>query len=168
MFSFPSVGKIYKAKPAEEFKIIRSNLLKYLRNLDLWKVGEKFQLVATWFDYLFKNGWPYLVVFTDTQQADYHIVASIAYRANGAVANLCLKQYADLLEEFYPSLNTILTQRCSAVNVNMNVSFIDAKPHLADENIVNIDFILGKSTWNVGKVLFLYKSPPEHIFIYSN
>lgn len=82
-------------------------------------------------------------VSEDTQQADYHIVASIAYRANGAVANLCLKQYTGLLEEFYPSLNNILTQRCSAVNVNMNVSFIDAKPHLSDENIVNIDFILG-------------------------
>ncbi|XP_026678835.1 uncharacterized protein LOC103508436, partial [Diaphorina citri] len=82
-------------------------------------------------------------VSEDTQQADYHIVASIAYRANGAVANLCLKQYTDLLEQFYPSLNNVLTQRCSAVNVNMNVSFIDAKPHLTDENIVNIDFILG-------------------------
>lgn len=76
--------------------------------------------------------------FTDTQQADYHVVASVTYRANGAVSQSCLPQYADLMSQYYQSLNNILTQRCSAVNVNMNVSFIDAKPSLVEENFVQV------------------------------
>lgn len=78
----------------------------------------------------------------DTEQADYHFVPSITYRANGAVASSCLSQYTDLVAEYYSSLNTILTQRCSAVNVNMNVSFIEAKPSLVDDNVVQIDYVL--------------------------
>ena len=77
-------------------------------------------------------------MFTDTQQADYHVVSSITYRANGAVASPCLAQYADLLAQYYSSLNTVLTQRCSAVNVNMSVTFVDSKPRLIDENVVQV------------------------------
>ncbi|XP_072154980.1 uncharacterized protein uif isoform X2 [Bemisia tabaci] len=82
-------------------------------------------------------------VSEDTQQADYHVVATVNYRANGAVASLCLPQYADLLSQYFPSLNAILTQRCSAVNVNMNVSFLEARSTMVEENVVQIDFILG-------------------------
>ncbi|XP_046990617.1 sushi, von Willebrand factor type A, EGF and pentraxin domain-containing protein 1 [Schistocerca americana] len=81
-------------------------------------------------------------VSEDTQQADYHVVSTITYRANGAVASLCLSQYEDLVSQYYPSLNNVLTQRCSAVNVNMNVSFIDVKPKLLEENVVRMDYIL--------------------------
>ncbi|KAK7873875.1 hypothetical protein R5R35_005737 [Gryllus longicercus] len=81
-------------------------------------------------------------VSENTQQADYHVVSSVTYRANGAVANFCLSQYTDLLTQYYSSLNSVLTQRCSAVNVNMNVSFIDARPQLLEENVVQMDFIL--------------------------
>jgi hypothetical protein len=76
----------------------------------------------------------------DTQQADYHVVASVMYRANGAVATPCLAQYSDLLAQYYSSLNHVLTQRCSAVNVNMSVSFVDTKPRLIDENVVQVMF----------------------------
>ncbi|XP_052128948.1 sushi, von Willebrand factor type A, EGF and pentraxin domain-containing protein 1 [Frankliniella occidentalis] len=81
-------------------------------------------------------------VSEDTQQADYHVVATVTYRANGAVSQSCLPQYSDLMSQYYKSLNDILTQRCSAVNVNMNVSFIEAKPSLIEENFVQMDFIL--------------------------
>lgn len=66
----------------------------------------------------------------------------IKYRANGAVANTCLNQYTDLISQFYSNLNDILTQKCSAVNVNMNVTFVKAVPSLIDENLVRIDYIL--------------------------
>lgn len=88
---------------------------------------------------------------TDTQQADYLVVASITYRANGAVAQLCLPQYEDFMGQYYSGLNAILTQRCSAINVNMNVTFIKTRSSLVEENLVNvrnspicykIDFIL--------------------------
>ncbi|XP_050541159.1 sushi, von Willebrand factor type A, EGF and pentraxin domain-containing protein 1 [Daktulosphaira vitifoliae] len=82
-------------------------------------------------------------VSEDTQQADYHVIPSITYRANGAVPSLCLGQYVDILSQYYESLNNILTERCSAVKVNMNVSFIDTKPQLLDENLVQVDFVLG-------------------------
>lgn len=74
----------------------------------------------------------------DTQQADYHLIPSITYRANGAVGLPCLRQYTDLVSQYYDQLNTVLTQRCSAVNVNMNVSFLEAKPSLLDENVVQV------------------------------
>ena len=81
-----------------------------------------------------------LVSFPDTQQADYHVVASVMYRANGAVATPCLAQYSDLLAQYYTSLNHVLTQRCSAVNVNMSVSFVDSKPRLLEENVVQVTY----------------------------
>ncbi|KAF4522838.1 hypothetical protein B566_EDAN008100 [Ephemera danica] len=82
-------------------------------------------------------------VSEDTQQADYHVIAAVNYRANGAVAPLCLAQYADLMAQYYTGLNSVLTQRCSAVNVNMNVSFVDTRPQLLEENVVQMDFVLG-------------------------
>lgn len=80
--------------------------------------------------------------FVDTQQADYNVVATVNYRANGAVATACLNQYTDLISQYYGNLNNVLSQRCSAVNVNMNVSFMKAMPSLVEENLVKIDFVL--------------------------
>jgi hypothetical protein len=62
------------------------------------------------------------------------------YRANGAVATPCLAQYTDLLAQYYTSLNHVLTQRCSAVNVNMSVSIVDSKPRLLEENVVQVRY----------------------------
>lgn len=80
--------------------------------------------------------------FLDTQQADYHLVASLNYRANGAVATSCLNQYTELISQYYITLNNVLSERCSAVNVKMNVSFIKANPSLIEENVVKVDYIL--------------------------
>lgn len=60
------------------------------------------------------------------------------YRANGAVANACLKQYTDLLSQYYDTLNKVLSERCSAVNVKMNVSIINAMASLVDDNVVKV------------------------------
>ena len=76
--------------------------------------------------------------FADTQQANYHVVAAVTYRANGAVSRSCLPQYQDLMSQYYTNLNTILTQRCSAVNVNMNVSFVRSVPYLLEENVLKV------------------------------
>lgn len=81
-------------------------------------------------------------VSENTQQADYHVTATVNYRANGAVSPSCLPQYQELLQQYYGNLNQILSQRCSAVNVNMNVSFIRSVPALLEENVVKVDFIL--------------------------
>lgn len=84
----------------------------------------------------------YFYVFLDTQQAAYHVVASVQYRALGAVSNACLPQYKDLLAQYDSVLNERLSQRCSAVNVNINVTFVKAMPSLLDENVVKMDFVL--------------------------
>ncbi|CAG9836717.1 unnamed protein product [Diabrotica balteata] len=90
-------------------------------------------------------------VSENTQQADYHFTASINYRANGAVANSCLNQYIELLAQYYNNLNTVLSERCSAVNVKMNVTFIKALANLVEENVVKIDYIL--------EIVPLYRQP---------
>lgn len=46
------------------------------------------------------------------------------------------------MSQYYANINNILSQRCSAVNVNMNVSFIKSIPSLMEENVVKVDFIL--------------------------
>lgn len=81
-------------------------------------------------------------VSENTQQADYQVTVTMNYRANGAVAQACLGQYQDLLQQYYGNLNQLLSQRCSAVNVNMNVSFIKSIPTLLEENVVKMEFIL--------------------------
>lgn len=81
-------------------------------------------------------------VSENTQQADYHVMTSLTYRANGAVASSCLSQYQDMIAENYRSLNQLLSARCSAVNVNMNVSFVRSVPQLLDDNVVKIGFVL--------------------------
>ena len=66
-----------------------------------------------------------LLVSVDTQQADYHVTATVTYRANGVVSEQsCLSNYQKLMAAHYTNLDGILTQRCSAINVNMNVSFV--------------------------------------------
>lgn len=79
-----------------------------------------------------------MIVSTDTQQADYNVIATMTYRANGVVTPNCLTQYTDLMSQYYGQINTILSQRCSAVNVNMNVSFITATPALLEDNVVKV------------------------------
>lgn len=81
-------------------------------------------------------------VSENTQQADYHVTPSMNYRANGAVASSCLSQYQDVLADHYADLNRMLSSKCSAVGVNMNVSFVRAVPSLVEENVVKIDFVL--------------------------
>lgn len=64
------------------------------------------------------------------------------YRANGAVATACLNQYTDLISQYYTNLNKVLSERCSAVNVKMTVSFLKAAASLIQENLVKIDYTL--------------------------
>lgn len=92
--------------------------------------------------YSFSNLYKLTLFFLDTQQADYHFTASLNYRANGAVATACLNQYTELLSQYYSNLNKVLSERCSAVNVKMNVSFIKASASLVEENVVKVDYVL--------------------------
>lgn len=48
------------------------------------------------------------------------------------------------MSQYYMNLNNILTQRCSAVNVNMNVSFVRSVPYLLEENVLKVSIVLRK------------------------
>lgn len=79
-----------------------------------------------------------MFVSVDTQQADYHVIASLTYRANGAVSRSCLSMYQDLMAQYYTDINNVLTERCSGLSVNMNVSFIKSMPSLIEENVLKV------------------------------
>lgn len=81
-------------------------------------------------------------VSEDTEMARYQVGADIKYRANGAVPTSCLPQYTAFLQRGQGNLNTILSQRCSAVNVNMNVSFVNTQAALLEENVVKFTYTL--------------------------
>lgn len=70
------------------------------------------------------------------------MIASVQYRSLGAVSNTCLPQYKDLLAQYDNTLNERLSQRCSAINININVTFLRVIPMLLDENVVKMDFVL--------------------------
>ncbi|KAK3869849.1 hypothetical protein Pcinc_024872 [Petrolisthes cinctipes] len=80
-------------------------------------------------------------VSEDTEQASYDVVAEVSYRANGAVQPTCLPQSQKLLEQYYESLNGVLSSRCSsAVNVAIDVMFHDTSLQLVEENVVNVHY----------------------------
>lgn len=81
-------------------------------------------------------------VSEDTEMARYQVASDIKYRANGAVPTSCLPQYTEFLRRGQGNLNTILSQRCSAVNVNMNVSFVNTQATLLEENVVKFTYTL--------------------------
>ncbi|XP_052741805.1 beta-1,3-glucan-binding protein-like isoform X1 [Bicyclus anynana] len=85
---------------------------------------------------------PDSVIVRDTEQGAYHFVAGVHYRATEAFSNACLPQYKDLLAQYYNILNERLSKRCSAINVNTNVTFIKAMLSLLDETEVKVDFVL--------------------------
>ena len=62
----------------------------------------------------------------------------MTYRSNGVVSDDCMPAYTSLIEQFYESLSSKLSSRCSAINVNMNVSFLDAEAFVADDNMVTV------------------------------
>ncbi|MCL4136243.1 UNVERIFIED_CONTAM: hypothetical protein GTU68_021071, partial [Idotea baltica] len=82
-------------------------------------------------------------VSVDTQEASYDVIASVFYRANGAVQPSCLTQYKRELETSYSSLNEQLSVRCSsAVSVPIDVQYQDTLTSLEENNIVKIEYIL--------------------------
>ncbi|XP_045124302.1 sushi, von Willebrand factor type A, EGF and pentraxin domain-containing protein 1-like isoform X1 [Portunus trituberculatus] len=82
-------------------------------------------------------------VSENTQQANYDVVADVTYRANGAVQPTCLPQYKSLLEQYYESLNGVLSGRCSAAfNVAIDLVFQDTRLDLTEENVVSVEYVV--------------------------
>ncbi|KZS05970.1 Notch 2 [Daphnia magna] len=87
-------------------------------------------------------------VTEETQQAMYNVVAKVLYRAGGgataAVPATCLSQYAAVVQPFYEALDRALSARCSAISVDMNVTFVEAQTemHLIEDNIAEVTYVL--------------------------
>ena len=81
-------------------------------------------------------------VTEDTQQAMYNVVSKVLYKANGPVPATCLSQYSTQVRTSYPELDTILSGRCSAISVDMNVTFSDTQTLLVEDNIVEMSYVI--------------------------
>lgn len=81
-------------------------------------------------------------VSENTEIARYHVNSLIKYRANGAVPQSCLEEYANHFRTSQRALNGVLSHKCSAVDINMNVTFVDTKAQLIEENSVQLEYVL--------------------------
>ncbi|XP_013781236.1 uncharacterized protein LOC106465521 [Limulus polyphemus] len=78
----------------------------------------------------------------DIDQAFYDVVAEVNYRPGGAISQRCLSQYVSYVSTYYTSLNQALSQRCSAINVQMNISFQNTTIQTKTENQLAITYTL--------------------------
>lgn len=79
-----------------------------------------------------------MLSIVETDDASYDVVAQIEYRAGGAVSVPCLEQYVNYVRNFYGSLNDLLSGRCSAINVKMDISFHNTTIRTIAENTVRL------------------------------
>ncbi|KAG0433549.1 hypothetical protein HPB47_019805, partial [Ixodes persulcatus] len=78
----------------------------------------------------------------DTNQAAYDVIASVEYRAGGALSAVCLNHYVSYVSTYYGSLNRLLSERCSAINVQMDISFHNTSIRTRGENEITIGYTL--------------------------
>ena len=83
-------------------------------------------------------------VSEDTHEAAYNVKAKIEYRAGGFVSPTCLKQYVNYVATYYTSLNQVLSDRCSAINVQIDIKFFNTTAFVTRENLnqLSIEYIL--------------------------
>ncbi|RWS09468.1 uncharacterized protein B4U79_12754 [Dinothrombium tinctorium] len=78
----------------------------------------------------------------DTEQAAYDVNAKLEYKAGGFVSPTCLQQYVNYVATYYSSLNQVLSDRCSAINVKMEIRFFNTTAVIGKNNQLSIDYVL--------------------------
>ncbi|XP_055948273.1 uncharacterized protein LOC129981454 isoform X2 [Argiope bruennichi] len=78
----------------------------------------------------------------DTNQAAYDVLATVDYTADGPVSPSCLNQYISYLQTYYSSLNQVLSERCSAINVKMDITFHNTSVRVNADNEVAIAYTI--------------------------
>ncbi|XP_067122803.1 uncharacterized protein [Centruroides vittatus] len=81
-------------------------------------------------------------VSEDTKQAAYDVIAMTEYRAGGALPTSCLNQYTSYVSTFYSSLSQLLSERCSAINVKIGITFHNTTIHTISENQLILGYTL--------------------------
>ncbi|UYV83192.1 clec-78 [Cordylochernes scorpioides] len=81
-------------------------------------------------------------VLEDSNFAAYDVLAQVEYRAGGALPSHCPGQYVSYVNTFYSSLNRVLSERCSAINVKMDILFHNTTVRLVAENEVVVTYTL--------------------------
>ena len=80
-----------------------------------------------------------------TESAAYNVVAKVLYRAaSPSVPATCLSICRPFVRPFYQALDRALSARCSAINVDMNVTFVKSQTEmqLVEDNIAEITYVL--------------------------
>ncbi|XP_076318247.1 uncharacterized protein LOC143229580 isoform X1 [Tachypleus tridentatus] len=78
----------------------------------------------------------------DVDQAFYDVVAEVNYRAGGTIPQPCVTQYVSYVSTYYTSLNQVLSQRCSAINVRMDITFHNTTAQARSENMLALSYVL--------------------------
>lgn len=82
-------------------------------------------------------------VLEDTAQASYDVIANLEYRSGGFVPPSCMSAYVNYVSSYYPSLNQVLSDRCSAINVQMAIAFFNTTITIRpDINALTIEYVL--------------------------
>lgn len=77
------------------------------------------------------------------REAAYDVSALVQYRAAGPVAQSCVVQYLRYVATYYSTLNQLLSERCSAINVPMQVQFYNATASVStDGQQLNVEYVL--------------------------
>lgn len=80
----------------------------------------------------------------DTADASYDVISSVEYRSGGFVTANCMQNYVNYISTHFASLNQLLSERCSAINVKMDVRFYNTTigPSSKNENELIIAYDL--------------------------
>ncbi|XP_015790438.1 uncharacterized protein LOC107367263 isoform X1 [Tetranychus urticae] len=79
-----------------------------------------------------------------TDEAAYDVAAKIEYRSGGFIPPTCLQQYVNYVASYYNSLNQVLSDRCSAINVQMEIKFFNTTAFVPKDNLnqLTMEYIL--------------------------
>lgn len=71
------------------------------------------------------------------------IFHQVLYRAaDSVVPATCLSPYASQVRTAFNELDRALSARCSAISVDMNVTFSDSDAHLVEDDLVEVSYII--------------------------
>ncbi|XP_074599235.1 sushi, von Willebrand factor type A, EGF and pentraxin domain-containing protein uif isoform X2 [Brevipalpus obovatus] len=83
-------------------------------------------------------------VSENTDEASYDVTARIEYRSGGFISPSCLQQYVNYVSSYYNALNRVLSERCSAIMVMMDIKFFNTTATVPKDNLnhLTMEYVL--------------------------
>lgn len=79
-----------------------------------------------------------------TDEASYDLAAKIDYRSGGFISPPCLQQYVNYVSSHFTGLNQLLSDRCSAISVLMDIKFFNTTAFVPKDNLnqMTMEYVL--------------------------